>query len=221
MNSFKLKKLFFVLFVALFLFQFVASNSDDEEKKEEGSGGFGFHFSFGNSSNSSESNYSDSTCFRILQTAPWSTKAQIKRQYDKLSYKYSSRDREAEKKELDKAYKTLEAKFKDGSLKECTFYEVVFKGLQDTCIFEGIFGLLYLISKLVFKFQQWFNQFIFYQVASFLIIGRFFPHYFDNSITQYAVSLALGCLVFFRGKIFGLIFGKKGEAAKNENKKTN
>ena len=213
LNKHNLKKFIFSFLVIFILLQLTLvqtessknkKNSNKEKEKE--SGGFGFEFTIGNYSSS---NYSESQCFRILQTSPWSTIAEIKRKYEILSEKYENN--KEKKDEVEKAYKTMENRIKEGTFKESSFYQILFKGFQDMLIFDGIFGLIYLISKLVYMFQQYFNQFIFYQVISFLIISRFFPHYFDNSLVQYIVSLSLGCVLFFRRKIFCLILGKKDE----------
>ncbi|MCQ2815990.1 MAG: hypothetical protein MJ252_01880 [archaeon] len=211
MNTFKLKKILLVLCFFGFLFQF---SLNSKEKKEEKTG-YNFNINFTNIT----SNYSESYCYRVLKLAPWSTADVRDKQYQKLSEYYTLRGKKEEKQILDKAYLTLDGKYKQEKIKERTLGQVIFKGFQDLLILEGIFASVYIISKLCFLFQQYFNRFILFQIISFRIISRFFPHYFERELTQYLVSFAFGCLFFFRRKIFRLCSKKNDNApAENENK---
>ncbi|MCQ2819828.1 MAG: hypothetical protein MJ252_21395, partial [archaeon] len=203
-------KISFFLFIIIILFDHSLCDTNSDED-------LGFEFSFGDYIHIG-GNITESKCFRILKIPPWSKKREIQAKYKKLQKLYSSSNKQKEKEELEKAYKFLKDKFKDGSLKERTFYEVVLLGFKDLIILEAIFGGAYLLSKLIYMFQEYFSKFILFQIISFLVISRFFPHYFDDELIQYLISFVLGLVLFFRRKIFGLCFEIRDVTDEKENK---
>lgn len=150
-------------------------------------------------------NISEIKAFKLLKLAPWSSMKEIEMKYKKLSNKYENNMKKME--DINLAYKYFKTQEKNGTFKQSSIIEVIFKGIKDLIVLESFLGLLYLISLISFKIQA-LNKFFFYQICSFNIVERFFPHWFRHALTQYITAFILGTIVYMRKYIISKIFGK-------------
>lgn len=170
----------------------LASSSYNEEEEET------FFEDEGNTKKFSRNPY------QILGIAPWSSFKDIKKKYSKLLNKYSKdRDSDININELKEAYESLEEVYKKKG--DPTKIDVITKWVNTLTKYYGIMMTIYGCIWLFYKIQIWLSGFIFWEVVGFLIVERFFPHYFDRMLSQYCCSFSLGLVLYKFSSLVNLI----------------
>ena len=66
---------------------------------------------------------------------------------------------------------------------------------------------------------MWLSGFMFWEVVGFLVVERFFPHYFDRILSQYCCSFILGLVLYKFWSLVDLILVLFGIKQKKSNLK--
>ena len=158
--------------------------------------------------------------YQVLGVAPWSSIKEIKTKYSKILNKYSKdRDSDIDINEVKEAYENLEEAYKKRG-KDPTIYDVITTWVNSLTKYYGIMATIYGCTWLFYKIQMWLSGFMFWEVVGFLVVERFFPHYFDRILSQYCCSFILGLVLYKFWSLVDLIlvlFGIKQKKVQPNN----
>lgn len=161
--------------------------------------------------------------YRVLGISPFSSMNKIKKRYRELVKKYHPDKNKGHAEQfrlIQKSFEEIKKKRSDDDSDiDITFGALVKETIKDILLAEFFFALFYGVAYVCYTFSNWTLKFFAYQMISFTFFENVLPHFFNNILEQYAISLIVGLMLYGQNYLFKFIWPFSQKNEKKEEKK--